>query len=618
MPQEAAAINISLESVVSRLWTLLVFAACLLGAIACHADAARLSTLTFQWAASGGTKPTGAVIANGVQVMTVRGGGWAAVNAAKAAAETLQSSVWAGITPDAIKVEKVTGGFAVRAGDRQIILVDQDRALGMNSTREALASEWVKLLRDTFAASYLVVPVDSQIVPVGEKRLITLPGTWQRVQVTADAQIVKAECDGATRSLSLVGMSPGDAPVMLDTGTGKVVVRVKIMRYAGHVLPVTDASVTGRIAGADVIKRAASAAVYYSIDAEPGASADITNMIVNQPYLAPGDSATVTMRVTMAGEGYLPVIATPQVRVVNEAIEPAEAAVLMVSNRPERIPSCGLWYLGRVPSGHPARLLYHHVNSSPGDAELAVELVNTSDAPLRVQIVEACGGPSRDEVFVGHKAAREFLQRQADDVGYVVAIPSGCTYTQFAVLLHRGEVISGLTEMRVLGDGELRVGVRLRPPSANIVAPISEVPEDRISSWVFSEPHKRIQATYRVGSNWAFATIGDKQVLSATGRELLDGDYGVFYDVTFDIENPTMLPAPVELVLMPGGGLARGIIMIDGQIYETRLLRYGETERLFVVTVPAGGRQELRVRTMPQAGSNYPIKLVLRPKGAWD
>ena len=602
----------------SRFWTLLTFAACLLCAIACSANAAGLSTLTFDWAATGGKTPTGAVIANGVQVMTVRGGGWAAVNAAKAAAASLQASVRAGITPDAVKVEKVAGGFAVKAGDRQVILVDQDRALAMKSTREALAGEWAKLLRDTFAASYLVVPVDSQTVPVGEKRIIALPGTWGRVQVTADSQIVKAECDAAARTLSLVGMSPGDAPVTLDTGTGKVVLPVKVMRYAGHVFPVTEAAVTGRIAGVDVIKRAASAAVYYSIDAEPGASAEITDMLVNQPYLAPGNAATVTMRVTMAGEGYLPVVAAPQVRVVNEAIEPADAAVLMVSNRPESIPSCGLWYLGRVPSGHPARLLYHHVNSTPGDAELAVELVNTSDSPLRVQIVEACGGPSRDEVFVGHKAAREFLQRQADDVGYVVAIPAGSTYTQFAVLLHRGEVISGLTEMRVLGDGELRVGVRLRPPSVNIVTPITEVPEERISSWVFSEPHKRIQATYRVGSNWAFATIGDKQVLSATGRELLDGDYGVFYDVTFDIENPTMLPAPLELVLMPGGGLARGMVMIDGQIYETGLLRYGETERLFVVTVPAGGREELRVRTMPQAGSNYPVKLVLRPKGAWE
>jgi hypothetical protein len=607
-----------LESAVSRFWTSLAFAVCLSGAIACSARAGGLTTLTFEWAAAGGKRPTGAVTANGVRVMTVRGGGWAAVNAAKAAAEVLQSAVWAGVTPDAIKAEKATGGFAVEAGDRRVILVDQDKALGMNSSREALANEWVKLLRGTFAASYLVVPVDSQIVPVGEKRMIAMSGTWQRVQITADDQIVKAECDPVTRTLSLVGMTPGDAPVTLDTGMGKVVVRVKVMRYAGHLLPAAEAAVTGRIASVDVIERAASAAVYYAVDTEPGASAEITDMLVNQPNLTPGDSATVTMRVTIAGEGYLPVTASPQVRVVNEAIEPTEATVLMVSNRPERIPSYGLWYLGHVPSGHPARLLYHHVNSSPGDAELAVELVNTSDSPLRVQIVEACGGPSRDEVFVGHKAAREFLKRQADDVGYVVAIPGGCTYTAFAVLLHRGEVISGLTEMRVLGDGELRVGVRLRPSSTSIVTPTAEVPEDRISSWVFSEPHKHLQATYRVGSTWAFATIGDKQVLSATGRELLDGDYGVFYDVTFDIENPTMAPAPVELVLMPGGGLARGMVMIDGQIYETGLLRYGETQRLYVVTVPAGGRQELRVRTMPQAGSNYPIKLVMRPKGAWE
>ncbi|UCH35984.1 MAG: hypothetical protein JSV65_06425 [Armatimonadota bacterium] len=595
----------------------LVFAAALLfGAVG--ASAAGLSTLDFTFEVLTGTEPAGAVNLNGARLMTIRGGGWASASAAKAAAEALHAALMDGIRPEAITVEKAEGGYAINAGTRRVLLVDGAMASAMKSSRDGLAEEWAKGIRQALAGPYITVPVDSQIVPFGERRVIPVQGKWEKLSVSAEGQTVRAELDAVANTLALMGLAVGEVQVILDAGGPKLVLPVRVMKYAGRVAAAVDAVVTGRITPEWVIKRAASAAVYYSVEPEPGAWAEISGILSNAPQLTPGGLATVTMQVTVQGEGYLPLRATPEVRVVNQAIPTAPAEVLMVSNRPERLPSYGQWYAGRVPTGHPARLLYHHVNAAGRDGELAVELTNVSDHPVQVQIVEASGGPSRDELFVGHKAARDFLRRQADDVGYVVAIPGGCTYTAIAQGVKPSHVISGLVEVRVIGEGELRVAVRLRPPSSDIVTPVAATPPDRLSTWVFTEPHKEIKASYRVGSHWAFATIGDKQVLSSTGRELLDGDYGVFYDITFDVENPTDQPGHVELALMPGGGLARGIVMIDGHIHETGLLRYGQTERVFSFTVPASGRREVRVRTMPQAGSNYPVKLVMRPKGVWD
>jgi hypothetical protein len=526
----------------------------------------------------------------------------------------------AGTRPDAISVQQEKGGYAIFAGKQRILVVDRATAAAVRSSREALARQWAQRIREAFARPYLAASVDSQIVPLGEQRVVFLRGSMQQIRVTADSQIVRAECPGAgsPRLLSLTGVAVGKAQVLLDIGVTTLALPVQVMKYAGRVAASAEATVTGRIAPAEVIRQAASAAVYYTIEAEPGASAVISDIIPSTPYVAPGGVAAVTMRVTVAGPGYIPVSATPQVRVVNQAVPAAETKVLMVSNRPERLPGWGMWYQGRVPAGYSARLLYHHVNAAGAQGELVVELVNPADYPVRVQIIEACGGPSNDEVFAGHKAARDFLQRQADDCGYVVSIPGGCVYTSSAQLLKPGQVISGLAEVRVLGDGELRVAVRLRPPSASLLTPTAAAPPEHISTWVFAEPHKRFEATYSVGSQWAFATIGDKQVLSSTGRETLDGDYGVFYDITFDIENPTPAPARVELALMPGGGLARGVVMIEGQIYETGLLRYGESGRLFTMTIPARAHRQLQVRTMPEAGSNYPVKLVVRPHGVWE
>jgi hypothetical protein len=587
--------------------------------------AAGLSTLNFSFEILPGARPAAAVNANGARLMTVRGDGWRAATAARDAAQGLQAAMFAGATPADVAVEQVRGsrragiraGFAVKVGARRIVLVDGALAAAAKSSREALAAQWAKHIRAALAAPHLILPVDSQIVPAGERRILVLKGSWRQAQVTADEQVIRVQCDSAVRTLSLTAVAVGKTQVILDTGAGRVALPVQVMKYAGRVAASAEAIVTGRRVPADVIKQAASAAVYYSIEAEHGASAEIRGIIASPPSITPGGVSTVTMQVSVEGPGYLPVRAAPQVRVVNSPLEPMQAQVLMVSNRPERLPSCGMWYEGRVPLGCPARLLYHHVNAMHADAELAVELVNASEQPVRVQVVHASGGPSNDEVFAGHKAARDFLQRQADDVGFVVAIPGRSVYTASADLVKPGQVVSGLSEVRVLGEGDLRVVVRLRPPTPDLVMPAGAQREP-ISSWIFTEPNKRIEAKYRVGNEWAFATIGDRQVLSSTGRELLDGDYGVFYDITFDIENPTPGPARLELAFMPGGGLARGIVMIDGQLYETRLLRYGETQRLFVITVPAGGQRQLCVRTMPQAGSNYPVKLVLRPKGVWD
>ena len=608
-----------------RILNAIVVAALVMGAAGSASRAAGLSTLNFSFEMVPGAKPAAAVNANGARLMTMRGDGWRAATAAKAAAEALQAAMLAGATAADVTVQQVRGsrragirgGFAVNAGKRRIVLVDDALAAAARSTRESLAAQWAKLIRATLACPHLILPVDGQIVPAGERRMLVLKGSWRQVKLTADEHVIRVQCESAARTLSLTAVAVGKTQVILDTGAGRVALPVQVMKYAGRVAASADAVVTGRLAPADVIKQAASAAVYYSIEAERGASAEIKGVVASPPSITPGGVSTVTMNVAVEGPGYLPVRATPLVRVVNTALEPAQAQVLMVSNRPERLPSLGMWYEGRVPPGFPARLLYHHVNATRSDAELAVELINASEQPVRVQVVNASGGPSRDEVFAGHKAARDFLQRQADDVGYVVAIPGRCVYTASAQLVKPGQVVSGLSEVRVLGEGDLRVVVRLRPPTTDLVMP-ADAQREPISSWVFTEPNKRIEAKYRVGDEWAFATIGDRQVLSSTGRELLDGDYGVFYDITFDIENPTPGPARLELAFMPGGGLARGIVMIDGQFYETRLLRYGETQRLFVITVPAGGHQQLCVRTMPQAGSNYPVKLVLRPKGVWD
>jgi hypothetical protein len=123
---------------------------------------------------------------------------------------------------------------------------------------------------------------------------------------------------------------------------------------------------------------------------------------------------------------------------------------------------------------------------------------------------------------------------------------------------------------------------------------------------------KVIDAVQVVGKAWAFVPIG-KAPEDATLHPRLKGDYGVLHDIRVRFDNPEGAAARLEIALRSGGGAARAVVEVDGSLVETGNLDLGMEHVLITEKIAAGTKtRTVRVRMIPQSGSNYPMQLTMR------
>ena len=66
-------------------------------------------------------------------------------------------------------------------------------------------------------------------------------------------------------------------------------------------------------------------------------------------------------------------------------------------------------------------------------------------------------------------------------------------------------------------------------------------------------------------------------------------------------------------MMEPAGGVARGSLLVDGRPAETPVMRNSDEAPLASYELAPGETRTVKIVTMPQAGSNYPVRLVARP-----
>lgn len=593
-----------------------VMGACLLlaAALACPAEA--VSTLRFRAAAvpaSKGEPARARIYVGGEAVMTISGHGWKTLAVAQEVASRLNALAEDGARPEDIGLWAERKAHVLVARGERLVTVDKAVAASQGSEREGLARLWLKNLRAQFAKPYLsVAPI---LVPLGETRPVVVKGNIAgQLAVDAETPMVRVTWDETSREIRVLGAQVGRTELVVQDGASVLRVPVRVAKYAARLLGAVVAQVTGNPAPPSVVEQAVRAALGASLALEPGAFVSLTAQREDLAPLWLGRTARVRTVVSVSGPEYLPFYARPTVEVLNEAISQAEAQSLMVSNSPERLAGHGLWFEGKISGGQPARLLYHHVNASRGAADLVVELWNLGEAMARVQVVAGTAGPSQDEAYVGHRAAAEFLSRRAGGEGWVVPIAARTAAPVVSQRLPAGAVASGVIEFRPLSAADLRVRVYLAPSLSlrfpRLVENYAESP--LLGRWQYSQTRREISARYQVGREWAFITIGDQPLVGASGGDLLAGAYGVIHDIALELTNPTALPAQVDLYLEPAGGPARAAVLVDGVPVETAMLRRHDEGTLARYRLGPGQTRRVRLQTMPQGGSNYPVRLVAR------
>jgi hypothetical protein len=584
-------------------------------ALSC-ARAEAVSTLVFKAVpveVDAGSGPRGRIYAGPHGVMTLAGRGPRSVNDALEVARRLNELAEAGLAAEHIAVRKEGGSYVIAADDRRVVQVDRRLAKFHQSTPDRLAHMWAENVSNAFSRPYLSVrPI---VVPVGETRTAQVKGnTVGRVTVHVGGPVATASYEGQTRSVQVLGLETGYAELVVSDDRSVLRVPVRAAKYAGRLSGSIIAVVTGHPTTQEAIYQAVRAAVADGLTLEPGAWASIAPWVDDTPELAAGASTQVPVRVSAAGHDYLPYRQRRVVTVWNDGIaaEPVEA--LMVSNSPERLQAHGVWFEGALRDFGSARLLYHHVNGMGEPADLIVELLNLGDSAARVHVAAGKGGPSRDESWAGHRAARDFLRSRLHGVGWVIPIAPESAAPVLVQRVTPGSTASGVLELRALGQGDFRVRCYLaRSRSSWLPYAIhSYRPSPILGRWHFQAAREEISAKYEVGRDWAFITIGDKAPRGLLGDDTLPGSYGVIHEIRLDLSNPTDEVARVEVMLEPGGGAARGTLIVDGELADAAVLTRSSEARIALYRMAPGEVRTVRIQTMPESGSSYPVRLVAR------
>ena len=563
--------------------------------------------------AAGGGVWLGEIAADGQPLLRLRGTDEGSLRQrAGEVAQRLRQLALDGIRAGDIAAEAHPAGASVTIRGKPLVNIDSLLAELSGMSAWELATAWERRLREAFSNTYLMLEPAKLLVPYGEARTIAIGGTavgrFSCSLYAEDIVQVAPTQDGA--GVAVRGVGVGSTAVSVERGGHSGVVTIDVRKWAAAIAESARAVVTGGSKTNPALRSAVMNAVLAVVRPEPNAVVRVGLPVPVERH----DAFAVSVEAT--GDGYIPARRETQVRIVNTPAPGLATTGLLVSNDPELIAAPGLLMVGKLPPSQAVRLLYHHKNAMSHPCQLVVALDNVSEQPAQVHVTDAAAGPHRDELFVGHAATRRFTERLRSEHGCVLQIPAGRRADIRTHMLGPGEVASGLARLSSLNAADVRITVTAGGGSDGtgyfpfVPAEVRRAPAG--SDCVF-QPEKRITASYTVGRAWLFVDIGREAVADRRGSRL-QGNYGVWYQIKVDVQNPGDESARIDIAVRAGGGPAWGVFSIDEQVLETPLLSPGQERVLKVLTLGARASRTVAIRTMPEAASSYPVTLIVRSR----
>ncbi len=526
---------------------------------------------------------------------------------ARAVAQRLESALVAGASAEDVKVRSegrwVT---AIYVKQERVLAVDRELAKAHKSAPQALAERWANRLREMLKGPWaVVVPGDAIDVPLGERRTVKIRGPAAKavaasVEDEAVAQIAPAGGDIAVR-----GLSRGDTKLVLETKTARAWLAVRVRPLAAALPARVDVLLTATPTQ-DQWQRWADYALRCAVRAAPAATLSVEGV-------PPWPAGRVKVRAS--GPDLFPIARELAVVAAMKRLALREPDHVLVSNDPERVRVSRVLMRDILAAGEAVRVLWHHLNEAPQPLWFGLRLYNPTAEPATVFLSDAVAGPVADELYAGHVACREYLRALRRGAGVLLRLRPRSRVELCSIRAGPGATVSGLATLQLVDSARLVVEVVAhsdRPPAAAYQISAHEK-FSRTTPFRFGGQIV-LRGSYTVGKPWLFLPVGKAPRRNRHGR-MLHGNYGVLYRVELELRNPTPEPARVELAMRASGGAARGSFLVDGELDETGVLPPGAEAVVTSWLLPAGASRNVTVTTIPQAGSNYPIHLVVRPAG---
>ncbi len=269
--------------------------------------------------------------------------------------------------------------------------------------------------------------------------------------------------------------------------------------------------------------------------------------------------------------------------------------------------------LGEVP----LRILYYHKGGPTTAFSIALTVQNTGTRPVQINVLKSMAGPSPDELFVGHRASKEFLLSFLGQDPEKIILAPGATQVVLLQPLRQAQVSSGLVLLNPVKPGEVTVKLRVVDPELMSLA-LNHMPVGRakFTYGLFPQALQRVTVQYNGTPAVYDISIGDEPFLkdSRNGMKLA-GNYGVVYLMDIQLTNPTTAYRTVEFYFSPTAGIARGAFLIDSQLYEVHVVDFStqlRPEKFYQVALAPRQSRSVSLLTIPAGGSFYPVRLMLR------
>lgn len=511
---------------------------------------------------------------------------------------------------------------AVVWGEKLILIVSKAEAKAHRSAPAYLAEQWAANIRWLLAVPPLTVSPASLTIPIGETRQLSIGGTGSGPVQVSDSrpEITTSKISRDGQTITVKGLAIGNCSVAVGRRDTVVMVDVAVRKYAGRSMTPQTVNVTGLPAPAQICRRMAESQASASIALEPGARAIVMSPTTTAKDLQPGEQQNLTFPVRVEGEGYLSAAGPVTVRVANLPLPTRPVGALLYSNSPERVAKYATLYVGQLRIDDPVRLLYHHQNVMGKPFAFNVVLANPSVEATRVQIIRGTPQPEVDTVAVGYRAGVEFMRNFADDIGEIVEVPPMSKVAVYSRIVDKIETASGIIQFRQLGGSPLVVRITADLAQDGVLSEYcarDATPGDgqlEMSPWVYPIPTKFIETEYIVGKTWAFIRIGRYALQDAAKTPGMDlyGNYGVLYNISLKLQNPTSESKQVNVVFEPGAGLASGVFMIDGKWVKVTHISPQVEVTLVSYTLAPNQSRLVSIKTVPLAGSAYPATILVR------
>ena len=385
---------------------------------------------------------------------------------------------------------------------------------------------------------------------------------------------------------------------------------------AGSIEDSVSVLVSGSPARWETIVNAIQVELPRHVTLQPGAEIviDYEKMVKEKPLVF-GHKYSVNVPFRIFGKGYILVNGVANIEVKNQAIAQDKIKRLFISNNPEAVDFPGMLFHEKIKELEDVRFLYYH-KAIKRNLSISIIVTNKTNRPGNLWLCPSIGGPDADSVFAGHVAIVRAFNQKNDGEGIFISLQPGESVEIIKQPLKRGQTVSGIVEFQSL-DAEF--DLKMVAQGSGLGSESSffqhDKDEDIIRGGVFDAPYLDFEVTFAKYQKERRLRLGDvphfKDIYSG---EILKGNYGVLYTYNIWLDNRANNQSRIiDLVMITGGGLARGVFQIYDRLSETKLLKSrAEEEILKRVELFPNELRKVIVQTMPQPGSFYPVNLLVR------